>query len=154
MKILSMSAKALLVLSLCFTSFAFAQDDEGGPQTQGDDAVYGRVVLVKFKPGMRADAMQIIGEHFMPAGNKAGLPAPWAFHFQTGDWDAAFTWKLEGGMKDLEWYTSPNNIKFMESLAEQEGGVDAANALWAKYYSMVADSKTDVGHWHEPKDDK
>ena len=154
MKILSMSVKALLVLSLCFTSFAFAQDDEGGPQTQGDDAVYGRVLVVKFKPGMRADAMQIIAEHFMPAGKKAGLPAPRAFHFQTGEWDAAFTWKLEGGMKDLEWYSSPNNVKFMESLAEQEGGTDAANALWAKYYSMVADSRAEVGHWHEPKDDE
>jgi len=61
--------------------------------------------------------MAIISEHFMPAGKKAGVPAPWAFHFQTGDWDAA-------------------------------------NALWAKYYSMVADSKTEVGHWHVPKDNK
>ncbi|MDH5261813.1 MAG: hypothetical protein OEX74_10385 [Gammaproteobacteria bacterium] len=154
MKILSMSVKALLVLSLCFSSFAFAQDDEGGPQTQGDDAVYGRVVVVKFKPGMRADAMQIIAEHFMPAGKKAGLPAPWAFHFQTGEWDAAFTWKLEGGMKDLEWYRSPNNIKFMEALAEQEGSMEAAEAIWAKYDSMVANSRAEVGHWHEPKNDE
>lgn len=154
MKLMSFSAKALVVLSLCFTGFAFAQDDDGGPQTQGDDAVYGRVVVVKYKPGMRSDAMQIISEHFMPAGEKAGTPAPWAFHFQTGDWDAAFTWKLEGGMKDLEWFTSPGNIKFMEALAEQEGGMEAANALFAKYYSMVADQKAEVGHWHASADDE
>jgi hypothetical protein len=154
MKLLSKSVKALLVLSMCFTGFAYAQDDDGGPLTQGDDAVYGRVVVVKFKPGMRSEAMAIIAEHFMPAGKKAGTPAPRAFHFQTGDWDAAFTWRLEGGMKDLEWFTSPDNIKFRAALVEQEGSEEAADALWAKYFSMVADSKAEVGHWHEPKDDE
>jgi hypothetical protein len=34
--------------------------------------------------------MQIITEHFMPAGEKSGVPAPiLAIHFQTGKWDAA-----------------------------------------------------------------
>lgn len=110
-------------------------------------------VVVKYKPGKREAAMQIIFEHFMPAGKKAGTPAPMAFHFQTGDWDAAFTWKLEGGMKDLEWYTSPNNITFRTALAELEGSEEAAQALWDKYYSMVAKQKVEVGHWHVPKED-
>ena len=57
-------------------------------------------------------------------------------------------------MKDLEWFTSLNNIKFMAALAEQEGGMEAADALFAKYYSMEAKQRAEVGHWHKSKDDE
>lgn len=132
------------------SSFAMAQDDDEGPQTQGDDAVYIRVTMVDYKPGMRADALQIIAEHFKPAGEAAGTAAPVAIHFQTGEWDAAFHWRLEGGMADLEWYISPDNIKWMAALAEQEGGKTEAEELLAKYRGMVARSITNVGHRHVP----
>jgi hypothetical protein len=133
------------------SSLALAQDDEG-PLTQGDDAVYISVTMVDYKPGMRTDALEIIAEHFMPAGKAAGTPSPVAIHFQTGEWDAAFHWRLEGGMKDLEWFRSPNNIKWMAALAEQEGSMEAAQELFAKYRSMVARSLTNVGHRHIPQD--
>ena len=130
------------------SSYALAQDDDGGPQTQGDDAVYVSVTFVDYKAGKRADALQLIAEHFKPAGEKAGVRGPVAIHFQTGSWDAAFHWRLEGGMADLEWYTSPNDIKWMEALAEQEGSMEAAEALLAEYVGMISRSKTEVGHRH------
>lgn len=129
------------------SSFALAQDDEG-PQTQGEDAVYVSVTYVDYKPGMRADALQLIGEHFVPAGKAAGTRAPVAIHFQTGEWDAAFHWRLEGGMAALEWYVSENDIKWRTALAEQEGSKEAADALIAQYRSMVARTLTNVGHRH------
>ncbi|MDH3415577.1 MAG: hypothetical protein OEM64_04620 [Gammaproteobacteria bacterium] len=68
-----------------FAMPAIAQDDDEGPITQGDDAKYLRVSYVKYKPGQREMAMQIITEHFMPAGKKAGTSSPiLAIHFQTG----------------------------------------------------------------------
>ena len=143
----------LLSIAVAFflgSSLAIAQDDEG-PQTQGDDAVYVSVTFVEYKPGMRADALEIIAEHFAPAGEAAGTRAPLAIHFQTGEWDAAFHWRLMGGMADLEWYESPDNIKWMEALAEQEGGKTEAGELLAKYRSMVARSLTNVGHRHIPE---
>lgn len=132
-----------------FSGSAFAQEDDGGPQTQGDDAKYLSITHVKFKSGKRASAMEIIEEHFKPAGAKAGTPGPiMAIHYQTGKWDAAFVWEMAGGMKDLEWFRSPNDIKWFAALSELEGGDDEANAIWEKYISMVAQAVTEVGHHH------
>ena len=145
----------LLAISFSFVfgaSVATAQDDDEGPQTQGDDAVYVSVSMVDYKPGMRTDALELIAEHFKPAGEAAGLPGPVAIHFQTGEWDAAFHWRLEGGMKDLEWYRSPDDIEWMAALAEQEGSMEAAEELVAKYGSMISRSITNVGHRHVPQE--
>ena len=108
--------------------------------------------MVDYKSGMRTEALELIAEHFMPAGEAAGLPGPVAIHFQTGEWDAAFHWRLEGGMADLEWYTSANDIKWMEALVAQEGSKEAADALIASYRSMVAQTLTNVGHRHVPEE--
>lgn len=146
----------LLVIALTFflgSSGAIAQEDEGGPQTQGDDAVYISVTFVDYKPGKRAEAFEIINEHFVPASEKAGVAGPIAVHFQTGEWDAAFHWRLEGGMADLEWYTSPDDVKWNKALAEQMGGEEEAAALWAHYLDLVARTSTAVGHRHVDKDD-
>lgn len=140
-------------LGLC-TGSALAQEDDGGPMTQGDDARYVSATVVKYKPGKRERAFQIIAEHFKPAGEAAGTPGPLGIiHFQTGRYDALFVWKLEGGMADLEWYRSPDNVKWFESLAEREGGVEAAQALLEEYASLVATSVTEVGHYHAEEED-
>ena len=146
----------LLVLSSALAMFAVpasAQDDEGGPQTQGDDARYVSVTYVNYKPGKRERAFEIIAEHFKPAGEKAGVPGPLGtIHFQTGKWDAMFVWKMEGGMADLEWYRSEEDIKWYEALAEQEGGEEAAGELIAEYQACIAHAETDVGHYHAPEE--
>lgn len=140
-------------LTLC-AGTAVAQDDDGGPVTQGDDARYVSATVVKFKPGKRERAFEIIAEHFKPAGETAGTPGPLGtIHFQTGEWDAIFVWNLEGGMADLEWYRTEDDIKWFEALAEQEGGVEAAEALLDEYASSVDDSETNVGHYHAVADD-
>jgi hypothetical protein len=146
-----------LAVTAALTMFAVpvsAQDDEEGPMTQGDDARYVSATYVKFKPGKRERAFEIIAEHFMPAGEKAGTPGPLGvIHFQTGEWDAIFVWKLEGGMADLEWYRSPDNIKWYAALAEQEGGKEAAGELMGEYRSLIAEAQTEVGHYHATEDD-
>ena len=148
----------ILVLSTALTMFAaptFAQDDEEGPQTQGDDAHYITATYVKYKPGKRERAFEIIAEHFKPAGDKAGLPGPLGtLHLQTGEWDALFVWEMKGGMADLEWYRSEDDIKWYASLAEQEGGKEAAAALIAEYQDCVDEAETDVGHYHDPMDEE
>lgn len=147
----------VFAVSAALTMFAVpasAQDDEEGPITQGDDARYVSATYVKFKPGKRERAFEIIADHFVPAGKKAGTPGPLgAIHFQTGEWDALFVWKLEGGMADLEWYRSENNIKWAAALAELEGGKEAAGELMAEYRSLVDEAETDVGHYHATDED-
>ena len=142
----------LLVVSAALTMFAYpasAQDDEEGPLTQGDDAHYVRVAFVKYKIGKRERAFEIINEHFKPAGDKAGTPHPiGAIHFQTGEWDAVYVWKMDGGMADLEWYRSENDIKWFAALVEQEGGEEAAGELIAEYQGTIERAEMDVGHYH------
>jgi hypothetical protein len=154
MKMTEVLGKFLAVLAavLVFSVPAVAQDDDEGPVSQGDDAKYLSITHVKFKPGQRESAMEMISEHFVPAGKKAGTPAPiMAIHYQTGKWDAAFIWEMAGGMADLEWYRSPDDIKWFAALAELEGGEDEAEAVWGDYISKVASAHTDVGHHHVPE---
>ncbi|MGI9248251.1 MAG: hypothetical protein ACR2QI_04510 [Woeseiaceae bacterium] len=154
MKMTELLGKVLAVSAAVFVFSvpAVAQDDDEGPVTQGDDARYLSITHVKFKSGQRESAMEIIAEHFMPAGEKAGTPTPiMAIHYQTGKWDAAFVWEMAGGMADLEWYRSPNDIKWFTALAELEGSADEAEAVWQEYISKVASAQTEVGHHHVPE---
>ena len=154
MKTIGNCGKFAAVVSALFllSTAAFAQDDDGGPQTQGDDAEYLSITVVDFKPGMRTAAMQIIAESFVPATEKSGVAGPiLTIHFQTGPWDLGLVWAMEGGMADLEWFTSADDIKWRAALAEIAGGEDEADALWASFQSMVASSVTNVGHHHIPE---
>lgn len=147
-------ALAVAAAALIIAMPASAQDDDGGPVTQGDDAKYVEVVHIKYKPGKRERAMEIISEHFAKATESAGLPGPLGvIHLQTGEWDSLAVWSLEGGMADLEWYRSEDDLKWWAALAEQEGGEEAAGALMAEYLSLVAESESDVGHYHDADED-
>ena len=148
------SVAVLCALVLAFALPASAQEDDGGPMKQGDDARYLSVQYVKYKTGRREEAMQIIAEYFAPAAAEAGVQVPMmAIHFQTGEWDAAFVWPLKGGMADLEWYRSPDSIKWFESLAELNGGAEEAEKIIARYQDTVREMQTEVGHHHVVDDD-
>ena len=65
MRIIRNSGKLLAVTAALFLVAvpATAQDDDEGPITQGDDAKYLHIYYVKFKPGQRETAMEIISGH-------------------------------------------------------------------------------------------
>ena len=145
---------ALFALVALLFNPASAQQDEDGPISQGDDARYLSVQYVKYKTGRREDAMEIISEYFAPAAAKVGLAGPMlVIHFQTGEWDAAFVWPLEGGMADLEWYRSPDSIKWFEALAELNGGAEEAEKVIGRYQDTVREMQTEVGHHHVVDDE-
>ena len=132
----------------------FAQDSEDGAATFGDDARYVRVTFVSYKPGKAGEAYRILREHYAPAGEAAGLEGPVAIHFQTGPFDAAYHWRLENGMSDLEWVRSPNNVKFRAASAELEGSEEAAQAVMDSYNTTIARIVRSVGHRHVSDDEE
>jgi hypothetical protein len=144
--------KSTIAAALVISGSAFAQD-EGGP-VKYENAEYFSMTNVDFKPGKAERAFEIIREHFMKASEAASLPEPYALHFKTGEWDAAFIWKLESGPADLEWYRSPNDIKWMEALAKQEGSKEAAGKLMEEWNSLIARSSGTFGHWHKKPEKK
>lgn len=145
---------ACFAFLLLFNVPAVAQEDEGGPQTWGDDARYISVTFVQFEPGKREEAMEIINEYFKPAGAKAGTPPPMLdVHFQTGVWDAMFVWNLDGGMADLEWYRSENDVKWYAALAELNGGPEGAEKILDRWRQTIRQSDTQIGHYHAGEED-
>ena len=140
-----------LAAAIClFSGPVLAQDDdEGGPVTQGDDAVYISVTKVQFEAGERERGMEIISEYFAPAGEAAGTPPPMlSIHYQTGEWDAEWVWVMEGGMADLEWYRSPDDMKWWAALVELTGSQEAAEEIMDEYLDTLERSITEVGHYH------
>ena len=147
-------ALAVAAAALMIAVPASAQDEDGGPMTQGDDAKYVEVVYVKYKPGKRERAMEIISEHFMKATEAAGTSGPLGvIHLQSGEWDSLAVWSLEGGLADLEWYRTEDNIKWWAALVEQEGGEEAASALWGEYQDTIDEAESDIGHYHATEED-
>lgn len=140
------AAAALLFMSALPAS---AQDDDEGPQKWGDDAKYVSVTYVQFKSGKREEAMEMIEEYFKPAGQKAGTSPPMlAVHFQSGKWDAMFVWNLEGGVADLEWFRSPDDVKWYAALAELNGGPDSAEEIMKRWSKTIDEAETHIGHYH------
>ena len=132
-----------------FTATAQAQEDDGGPEKWGDDARYVQTSLVKFKAGKRERSLEIIAEYFVKASEKAGTPGPkMVIHMQTGRWDMAVVWELQGGTADLEWYRSPNDVKWYEAFTEIAGGEEEAGAFMKEWSGSIADSMTNIGHYH------
>ncbi len=82
------------------------------------------------------------------------MPGPiLAIHFQTGKWDAAIVWSLKGGMADLEWYRSADNVKWRAALVEVAGGEEEATKILKTYSSTIAETLKEVGHYHVPEAD-
>ena len=132
-----------------FAVSAQAQEDEGGPLKWGEDAKYVQTSVVKFKAGKRERAMEIIAEYFVKATEKAGTPGPlMVIHMQTGRWDLAVVWELKGGTADLEWYRSPRDVEWYEALAEIAGGEEEAGAIMKEWSGSIADSMSNIGHYH------
>ena len=144
---------SLAMAGVAFSGASFAQDDDDDGTIRLENATIVSVVHVAFKPGKRARAMEIINEHFAPAGQAAGLPGPlYAIHMSTGKWDMILAWEMEGGFDDLMWVRSPNDVTWFNSLTEQEGSAEAAQALLEEYISSIASRYEEVAHIHNPDD--
>ena len=149
---LSSTIKSTLAAALLITGSAFAQDNEG--PVKFENAVYFTMTYLDFKSGKSERAFEILRENFMKAGKASGTPGPKILHFKTGEWDAAFIWKLENGPADLEWYRSPNDVKWMEALTKQEGSKEAVGKLMKEWSSLIARGSTNFGHWHKVPEKK
>ena len=110
------------------------------------DVRYNTIETMTTKPGART--WTIISKHFMPAARAAGLPMPLVYHTETGESKTIVVTPLTGGMGDLEWSTSPDDVKFFAALAKQEGGMDKAMALYKEFNDGIATRSRELVHEH------
>jgi hypothetical protein len=51
-------------------------------------------------------------------------------------------------MADLEWYNSPDDVKWMAALAELNGGEEAAKEIMKRWSKTIDEAESHIGHYH------
>jgi hypothetical protein len=110
---------------------------------------YFRVIHLNFKPGHNTDAWAILYGKIDTAVRSTGREFI-ALDWESGPWDTTLYIRQEEGYGTLEYATSPQSVEFRAALAEQEGGEEAGNKVWAEWTSHIDSSSTGVAHMHLP----
>ena len=135
---------AAALAALCVPVSASAQEMKA---ERMQNVSFHMVEMIKFKPGKRDRAMEIIRDYFVPADKGIGGQVV-DLHLQTGPWDAIVVFPMSGGPGDLSWQTSPDEIKWMTALGQKAGGADKAKALMTEWDTLVERSEYHVAHQH------
>jgi len=126
--------------------------EEKMPQAKKFDSLeWFYMVHVQFEAGQAEKAMKIIKEHFAPAAEASGFKMPKIFQCHSGEWDMVFLFHLQDGISSLEWQISPLDAKWFAAFAEQEGGMEAAQKLYAAYEGMIEDWDSELVRWVDMK---
>lgn len=120
-----------------------AQQEEMAKAEKHENASWYAIEHIDFKPGQAEAALEIIKEHYAPAGAEAGTPGP-VMHLEhrTGEWDLTVIWHMKGGPGDMEWKRSPDDVKWEEKFVEMVGGEKKAKEIGEEFASYVARSNT------------
>lgn len=136
---------AAAVAALCVPSLVSAQEPKA-ERAVGTKWVM--VEMVKFLPGKRPRAAEIVEGPFTKASNDIGGGVI-DLHFDTGEWDFITVFPMEGGPADLTWQTSPTDILFMKALAKYAGGAEGAKKLFEEWDTLIAKKERHIAHRHD-----
>jgi hypothetical protein len=137
------------VMSLAVGAPAQAQEMKA---VKIENATWYWVHHVKFEPGKMDQALEMIERYFAPASVDAATPGPkLALVNATGEWDLTLIWELTGGLTDMEWKISPNDVKWFSSMAKLTGGQDQAKQLLERYEGMVVRSSSQLARGWMPE---
>ncbi|PHR62456.1 MAG: hypothetical protein COA47_03520 [Robiginitomaculum sp.] len=114
-----------------------------------ENVSYYRVVNFDFKPGHNDAAWEILYDKIAPAVRSMDKEFV-ALDWDSGPWDSTVYIVLEEGYGTLEYSDSPQGAAFMEALAKQEGGKEAAEKVMKDWVSHIARDSQDLAHAHLP----
>ena len=104
------------------------------------------IVLVDLKPGKNDRALEIIKNYFVKANEKSGVAGPslevWLF---SGEWDYMLVWDFKEGIEEMNWETSPNEVKWLNSMNEIAGSPEKGKAILDEFASLVNRSTSYIG---------
>lgn len=139
-----MLATVLLGLITFGSTSVFAQTD--AKPTKYENPQWKRVVYLDFKNGKYGRSKEIVEKYYMPASTKAGTPGPeMILEMNTGEWDLMVVWGMKGGIADMDWKQSPDNIAWRKALNEIAGGADKAKAILDEYSGLINRSSAQIG---------
>ena len=138
-----MKKSIFLIITIVFTLFSAAvvkaQKDMQAKKL--DNPKWTRIEMIKFKDGKSARAMEIISDYFLAACHQSNTPVPAVINIVTGDWDVMAIWNMEGGIEEMNWETSPNDIKWMKAINDIAGSADKAKSI-IEEFSTITERKT------------
>jgi hypothetical protein len=111
-----------------------------------DNPKWKSIVFIQFKDGKMDRAREIITNYFVKAAEKAGTPQPsLATELVTGEWNMMVVWDMKEGIEEMNWQTSPNDVKWMTAMNEIAGGADKTKAIMDEWSSLIARTTTYLG---------
>ena len=132
-----MKKSILLTIITVFTLFSVAVKAQGDMQAKKlDNPKWTRMEMIKFKEGKSGRAMEIIQNYFLAACLQSNTPAPALVNIVTGDWDLMAVWNMEG-IEEMNWETSPNDVKWMKAISDIAGGGNKAKSIIDEFSSLV-----------------
>jgi hypothetical protein len=100
--------------------------------------------FVKFKPNTVDRIDEIERKYFDPAAEKFGF-RPTVIRFATGEWDREYIFPMPGGMADLGYKTTKEQIAWMAEVDRLAGGPGMGKKLLAEWDAAVERRSTDIG---------
>lgn len=131
-----------LFLPLFISTLLLAHPEEPTPPAKAD-VMWHTITVIDYKPGTADNAKELI-QKFEAASEKAGIPSPVIYWFESGKYDMVVTWKLEDGPADLQGKWNPAGEIWWKALVAQEGSEEAALKLQSSYNELIASSHTSV----------
>ena len=111
-----------------------------------DNPQWKTVSFLKFKSGKADRAREIIRNYYEKAAQKASVQSPsLAVDLFTGEWDLMVVWDMKGGLDEMNWEVSPDNVKWMTALNELAGGSDKGKAILDEFSSLIDRESTSLG---------
>jgi hypothetical protein len=134
-----------IVCILCFAILSTADAQEIKAK-KFDNPQWKTVSFIKFKSGKADRAREIIRNYYEKAAQKASVPSPvMALDMVTGEWDLMVVWDMKGGIEEMNWEVSPDNVKWMGALNEIAGGGDKAKAILDEFSGLIDRESTNLG---------
>ena len=128
------------IAALSFAVAGSAVDDEMS-QAQGikyENVTWYTIVNIDYHAHATREALELVYDHFMPAGKVTGGPIPRIMEYATGgEWDLCMIWRMDEGPAELEWELDPDSAAWLAALAELEGGKEQAEELLERYMKMI-----------------
>jgi hypothetical protein len=111
-----------------------------------DNPQWKTVSFLKFKSGKSDRAKEIIRNYYEKAAQKASVSSPiMALDLVTGEWDLMVVWDMKGGIEEMNWEVSPENVKWMTALNEIAGGGDKAKAILDEFSGLIDRESSSLG---------
>ena len=139
-----------IAVALAFPMAALPAQADNHQQAQPeriDTHGWAMIEYIKLKPGAGQRAEEIVRDYFLPADRMVDAQSGiHGLHMMTGEWDMVYVFPLKDGVTDLTWRRSPDQIAWIEKMAEIAGGMDQAMAIMTEWDSLVAHRERALGY--------